>query len=46
MKTQKRKKCKCGKDTKPHYDGGLYCGDEMCDECFKKMVSNCRQRSW
>jgi hypothetical protein len=31
---------------KPHYDNGLFCGNDMCDECFNKMVERCRQRSW
>jgi hypothetical protein len=40
------KKCKCGKEAKSHNEGGLDCGDDMCDECFDKMVRECRSRSW
>ena len=40
------KKCICGKPTKPHWDNGLYCGDNECDECFEEMRHQCRQRSW
>lgn len=42
------------KPGKPHYDNGLYCGDDMCNECFKKMCNECfkkmcdecRKQSW
>jgi len=37
--------CKCGKPGKLQYDNGLSCGVH-CDECFEKMVSDCRKRSW
>jgi len=38
---------KCGeRPAKPHWDNGLYCGDDRCDECFEEMVIRCRQRSW
>jgi len=37
--------CKCGKSGKLQYDNGLSCGIH-CDECFEKMVSDCRKRSW
>ncbi|KKM75531.1 hypothetical protein LCGC14_1389250 [marine sediment metagenome] len=40
------KKCKCGKEAKEHFEGGLSCGDDMCDDCFWEMVSRCRDRSW
>ena len=46
MPNRTRKKCRCGKDAKPHYEGGLYCGDDLCDECFCKMVDECRSRSY
>ena len=26
------KKCICGKVAKEHFDNGLSCGDDMCDE--------------
>ncbi len=34
------------RDARKHFDQGLNCGDDLCDECFDKMVNNCRQRSW
>lgn len=34
------------KPGKPHWDNGLYCGDDMCDECFEGMVRKCRSQSW
>jgi len=37
--------CKCGKPGKLQYDNGLSCGVH-CDDCFEKMVSDCRRRSW
>lgn len=40
------KNCKCGKKAKSHYNSGLYCGNDMCDECFEEMVNKCRERSW
>jgi len=40
------KKCKCGKYAVKHWDNGLYCGDNMCDECFEKMRKECKRRSW
>ena len=41
------KKCKCGNRACMHWDNnGLYCGDDMCDECFEEMRRECRQRSW
>ena len=39
------KKCK-KKPARPHWDNGLYCGDDMCDECFGKMQRECRSQSW
>ena len=41
---KEQKKCKCGKLGRPHWDNGLYCGDDMCDECFEEMRRECR--SW
>ena len=41
-----KKKCKCGKEAKPHSEGGLDCGNDMCDKCFSEMVHRCRSRSW
>ncbi len=38
-------KCK-ERNPRPHWDNGLYCGDDMCDECFENMVNECRSRSW
>lgn len=36
----------CGNDKgKPRVDNGLACGIH-CDDCFEKMVSDCRSRSW
>lgn len=49
QKENKREKMcvKCGKKPgKPHYDNGLYCGDDMCDGCFEEMVQACRRQSW
>ncbi len=40
------KQCKCGNPAKPHYDNGLYCGDDMCDGCFTAMQIDCRKCSW
>ena len=40
------KQCKCGKMASEHFDNGLSCGDDMCDDCFEKMRQQCRQRSW
>lgn len=31
---------------RPHWDNGLYCGDDQCDECVEKMRQECRSRSW
>lgn len=36
--------CSCGKAGKPRVDSGLSCGIH-CDECFTKLVSDCRSRS-
>lgn len=38
----------CGRrkeTTRPRIDNGLTAGDH-CDECWQKMVTECRQRSW
>lgn len=40
------KKCKCGKEAKPHSDNGLYCGDDECDDCFEELVQKSREQSW
>lgn len=40
------KQCKCGKMASEHFDNGLSCGDDQCDDCHAEMVSECRQRSW
>lgn len=45
-KPKKQNVCQCGKPAKPHWDHGLYCGDDDCDECFEKMQRKCRSRSW
>ena len=37
--------CRCGKHGEPRTDNGLPCGVH-CDECFEKMVSECRSSSW
>ena len=34
------------REAREHRDNGLNCGDDLCDECFEKMVSKCRERSW
>ncbi len=34
------------REAREHRDNGLSCGDDLCDECFEKMVNDCRQRSW
>jgi len=41
------KKCiGCGNDEgKQRVDNGLKCGVH-CDECFEKMIRECRGRSW
>lgn len=36
----------CKKLARRHWDNGLDCGDDMCDECFEKMRRECRSRSW
>ena len=41
-----KKLCKCGKPTRRHFDNGLDCGDDECDECFETMRRECRKRSW
>ena len=45
---EKAKLCtECKKHpAKVHYDHGLYCGDDLCDQCFKNMRVECRRRSW
>ena len=40
------KLCKCGKPTRRHFDNGLDCGNNECDECFEIMRQECRKRSW
>ena len=40
------KLCKCGKLTRRHFDNGLDCGDDECDECFETTRQECRKRSW
>jgi hypothetical protein len=38
----------CGKDkpdVKNRVDNGLSCG-EHCNDCFEKMIRECRSRSW
>ena len=47
--TDIEKQCKeegCEKPAKPHWDMGLYCGDDLCDDHFTIMVHECRMRSW
>ena len=38
-KPKKSKLCACGKLARANYDINLYCGDEQCDECFKKTIN-------
>lgn len=45
-KPKVQKICACGKPAKPHWDQGLFCGDDQCDICFEEMRRKCRQRSW
>lgn len=46
-KTKKELCTKCKKKPgTPHWDNGLYCGDDMCDKCFEEMRRECRSRSW
>ncbi len=45
-KEKEEKICECGKPASEHFDNGLSCGDDQCDECFEKMRSECRKRSW
>ena len=40
------KLCKCGKPARRHFDNGLDCGNNECDECFETMRQECRKRSW
>lgn len=34
------------REARGHWDKWLNCGDDLCDECFEKMVRGCRSRSW
>ena len=43
---EKPKTCICGKPAREHFDNGLSCGDDECDECFEKMRRECRRRSY
>lgn len=36
----------CNKKAKPHWDNGLYCGNNRCDEHFEEMRQECRKRSY
>lgn len=40
------KQCACGNMASEHFDNGLSCGDDQCDDCHAKMVNECRQGSW
>ena len=37
--------CSCGKPGKPRVDNGIYSGIH-CDDCFTKMTTDCRDRSY
>ncbi len=37
--------CKCGKPAIAQLDNGVPSGN-LCDECWKKIVAECRQQSW
>ena len=41
----KEQLCSCGEKAKYRYDNGLPAGWH-CDDCWEKMVSEARSRSW